>query len=45
MNKYKLGSFFYLDTWPFGDPMVVVQDPAVRQTIPGADDLLLANGR
>jgi hypothetical protein len=45
MNKYKLSSFFYLDTWPFGDPMVVVQDPAVRNAVNGNDAVLLANER
>ncbi|EME42887.1 hypothetical protein DOTSEDRAFT_153057 [Dothistroma septosporum NZE10] len=33
-KKYNLGSYFVLDTWPFGyDPMIAVMDPDVCQQL------------
>lgn len=39
-EKYNLGKVFYMDTWPFGPPIMVVSDPAisdqftVKQSLP-----------
>jgi cytochrome P450 len=32
-KEYNLGNFFYFDTWPFGDPILIILDPEIAAQV------------
>jgi hypothetical protein len=32
-KEYNLGNFFYLDTWPFGPPILMILDPDIAAQV------------